>query len=335
MAAASRGRLRTTPPKAPFDVPEELRRNQHLVSKGYQRNFADGEVVTILDPRTGQVIWPRRNIKTNWRAVDFLSVIRADGVDDSLERDFDRMEGMFLRAVRQIRLHEALTADQKEALDALAATHLVRSRAFHDAHDRVVKSTLQRGWPGLAERDDAVQVFIRDRGRPPEPGELEALVAAVGREFASSPDLFPNGVRNTGAGIHEQLGKWTVQLAGSAENLPGFILPDHPVVHGSRAKGRFGFRDAGAIGDADVVAVPISRRLVAFYTGEAVPDVQISTKTQMRWFNALLLHGADREVACHPDDKLETARLVRARDRYPPERFGTHALRSWVRGRKP
>lgn len=309
-------------------VSEGPRRNQHLVSKGYQRNFADGHWLAVLDANTGEIVCPQRSIKSNWRVTDFISVVSPDGdVDDSLEREFARSERVFLNVIREIRLHKPVTADQKAALDALAATHAVRSLSFSRAHDAAVRTVIEQLGPGLAGDERAVGLFARERGRPPGPGELEEIVAAVAIDFAEMPDLLVSGVRRVAAGLQQLLNKWTIQLVGSARGLPGFVLPDHPVVHGRRSEGRFGFRDAGAIGDADLIVVPISRYLVAFYSGDRLRDVQVRTKNGVRWVNSLLLRGADGEVACHPDDAQETSRLIRDLDRYPPRKLDTVTLR--------
>jgi hypothetical protein len=127
--------------------------------------------------------------------------------------------------------------------------------------------------------------------------------------------------------LKEFLAKTTVQLVGSFKALPGFILPDHPVVHGKRDEGKFGFLSGGAIGDADTIVVPISRHLVAFYSSKHSWDVQIRTKKGVRWVNSLLLQGAQSEVACHPDDARETHRLIRDRGLYRPEKFDTIFIR--------
>lgn len=307
---------------------EELRRKQHLVSKGYQSNFADGKWLAVLDAHSGQLVSSRRSIEVNWRVADFLSVVSPDGdVDDSLEREFAQSEQVFLNRIREIELHIPMNAARKNALDALAATHLVRSLAFASAHDTAVRRTIEQRAPALARDERAVKMFIRDKGRHPEPGELEATVAAAALAFAESPDLRASSIRSVAAGAQQLLGKWTTQLVGSAEGLPGFVLPDHPVLHGRRTEGRFGFHDAGAIGDADLIIVPISRRLVAFYSGSRPVDLQLHTKKSVRWINSLLVRGARSEVACHPDDAQETSRLIRGSDRYPPERFDSVTLR--------
>lgn len=306
---------------------DNLRRNQHLVSKGYQRNFAQGQSIAVLDARTGEVVSPRRSISINWRVSDFLSVISPDGVvDDSLEREFARSEQVFLNVIRHIEVHRPLSEAQKSALDALTATHAIRSLSFSIAHESAV-SSVEQGALGLAQDVRAREFFLRDKGRPPKRGELDALVAAVARDFAESPDLLASGIRRVSRGLQELLGNYSIQLVASSEDLPGFILADHPVLHGRMSEGRFGFRDAGAFGDADVLAVPIGRRLVAFYSAKSLPDVLIRTKKGVRWVNSLLLRGAQSEVACHPEDALETSRLIRGASRYPPEEFDSVTIR--------
>jgi hypothetical protein len=191
----------------------------------------------------------------------------------------------------------------------------------------VAVSSIEQGSVGIAQDVRAVEAFTRDKGRPPNPGELEAVIAAAASDFAASPDLLASGIRRVAGGLQQLLGKWTIQLVGSSVDLPGFVLADHPVLHGRRSEGRFGFRDAGAIGDADLVVVPISRRLVAFYSARNLTDVRIRTKKGVRWVNSLLLRGAQSEVACHPDDAQETSRLIRDADRYPPTKFDSITIR--------
>lgn len=304
-------------------MPEKPRRRQHLVSKGYQRNFAaDNTWVTVLDSSTGQILCPRRSIGANWRIDDFISVIFPDGsVDDALEREFGERERVFLRLVRQIQLNHPVSAANKAALDDLAAVHLARNSAFQVAHQRIVRGTMEQVWPRLAQDQRLLSRFTQQWGRAPEPGELEAIVASTGDAFVSSPDFFTSGVQRVAEGLLPLFAKWTVQLVGCADNLPGFVLADNPVVHGKRGEGLFGFLHAGAIGDADIMAVPISRRLVAFYCRSHSPDILIRTKKSLQWVNSLLLRVAQREVLCHPDDAQETSRLIQNIDRYPAAKF--------------
>jgi hypothetical protein len=307
---------------------EPLRRQQHLVSKGYQRNFSDGNCVSLIDVHTGAVLHPRRSIERNWRFPDFVSVLTPDGgVDDSLEREFARDERVILNVIRELSLSTKVTREQKDALDKLAAIHLVRSFSFAERHEAVVKSWLANGALDIASDPTAIALFTRDKGRPPVPGELEAIVATSAHEFAARPDLLAGGIRRGKRAIPEILSKSSVQLIGLHGSLPGFILPDHPILHGKRDRGLFGFRQAGAVGDADLIVAPIHRRLVAFYSRRRLPNIEIMTKNGACVVNALLMRSAAKEVVCHPDDAHATSQLVRNIDRYPAEKFDTFRIR--------
>ncbi len=303
---------------------DSYRRAQHLVSKGYQHNFADGWRVAVLDARTGAVIDGRRRIQENWTVDDFLSVEQPDGsLDDGLERDYARREQRFLNEVRAIAANTVITDKRKAAIDALAAAHLARSQSFAEAHRLAAMEALDEAPDRLARDPRALAAFVKQYGRAPQAGELQAIVAAAARKFAAEPDLFPSGVRRVDAGIREMLGKWTVQLVELADTLPGLVLPDNPVLHGRRSEGRFGFRAGVAIGDADTIIVPIRRRLAALYSGQPVATVRVTTLASLRWINSLLLRSALTEVACHPDDAQEVSRLIKNLDRYPPHLFDT------------
>lgn len=309
-------------------VAEPPRRKQHLVSRGYQANFASAGMVTVLDVRTGRVVERSRSIRRNWRVDDFLSVVSAAGViDDSLEREFGRRERVFLNAVRRLEPFKPLTDEQKRSLDALVATHLARSGSFAAAHGRVAQGAAQSSVPRLALDDRVVRSFHRERGRAPEPGELEGIIAASARAFLSDPRLLSSGIKRVSAGIEDLLAPLHVQLVALDSHLPGFALADMPVLHGRRTEGIFGFGAPVAVGDADIIVVPVMRRLAAFYTADPLPDVCVKTKNAWCWINALFLHGAAAEVACHPDDALDVARLIRDVDRYPPGRFDSVTIR--------
>jgi Protein of unknown function (DUF4238) len=298
------------------------------VSKGYQRNFADEVWLSILDVHTGAVINPRQSIKSNWRVPDFLSVKGAEEeVDDALEREFAKDERVILNVVRDIRPFTKLASEQRRALDRLTVIHLVRSLSFQQKHAAVVTRFLSDDAPNIARNPELAARFERERGRKPNDGELEALVAEQAQELAAAPDLLAGGVRRGASVLDQLLARWTVQLVGVDETLPGLVLADHPVLHGQRAWGRFGFHSAGAIGDSDIILVPIRRHVAACYSASQLPDVRINTRNGVHWINSLLIRGADKEVACHPDDAMPTSRLIRNLDRYPPARFDATTIR--------
>ena len=123
------------------------RQRQHLVSRGYQQNFADDHRVAVLDAQTGATLDPRRPTRSNWRVDDFLTVVDPTGHrDDSLEREFAKTERATLGQIRDI-TRTRISLEQRRALDLLAAVHLVRSESFVAVHGQVTGAFLTIGQP--------------------------------------------------------------------------------------------------------------------------------------------------------------------------------------------
>lgn len=311
---------------------EEQRRLQHLVSKGYQANFADGLWVSILDAKSGAVLEAKKSIRVNWRLEDFLSVITTeddkDVVDDELEKEFAKRERVFLNRVRDITPSKKATPEQKEALDLLAAVHLVRSLAFRERRETVADEWLSRlGQQRALANPELLRRFIAEKHRQPRSGELEAMVKQAAEALGHAPDRHVNGIRYGAARLKELFDSWTIQLITIDESLPGVVLADHPILFGSNTAGQFGFQSAGPVGEAEIIIVPIKRRLAACYSPTQLRHRTIVTKAGLDWINSLLIRGAVEEVACHPDDAVATSRLIRNLDRYPPAGFNTARLR--------
>lgn len=307
--------------------PEPTRTLQHLVSRGYQQNFADVRSVSVINSKTGVIVDERRPTKTNWRVPDFLSVMNADGEpDDALEREFARDERVILNRVRDIRAFANVSDEQKHAVDLLTAIHIVRSRSYEKRHDEVVTRWLTNDASQIAHSPELQARFVASEGRQPGPGELERMVAEQAFTLGRDPNLHPDGVRYGATRLGQLFSTWYLQLIDIDLRVPGLVLPDHPIVHGRIGLGLFGF-DAGPVGESDTVLVPITRRLAGVYSPSRLPDVRIETKKGVDWINSLLLRAAMKEVACHPDDALATTRLIRNLDRYPPEGFKQAVLR--------
>jgi hypothetical protein len=92
-------------------------------------------------------------------------------------------------------------------------------------------------------------------------------------------------------------------LAGLFEPIttPSFAARSS-ALRGKLTERLFGFRNARAVGDADLIAVPVRRRLVAIYSRRRVPNIHLKTKAGALQISALLLRSAAAEVACHPDE---------------------------------
>jgi Protein of unknown function (DUF4238) len=149
------------------------RQRQHLVSRGYQQNFADDHRVAVLDARSGATLDPRRPTRSNWRVDDFLTVVDPTGHrDDSLERDFAKTERTTLGQIRDIK-RPRISLEQRRALDRLAAVHLVRSESFVAVHGQVTDAFFDN-WPGN---------YLRTRDR--DWRKYSYLIAAGNRNQAS------------------------------------------------------------------------------------------------------------------------------------------------------
>ncbi|WP_285601368.1 DUF4238 domain-containing protein [Kineosporia sp. NBRC 101731] len=300
---------------------EPLRRRQHLVSKGYQANFADGKFLTILDSLTGNIVETRRSIESNWRKTDFLTVQPTDGnANDSLERRFSRDEKKVLNQIRLIE-KPTISDQQRASLDLLAAIHLVRSESYAVRHEQVSREYLENCVPEFMSHPEIEHRFLASNGRQPNDDELESLIAQQARKLLNSPDLLANSIRHGRRSLPNLFSQWKVQLVTSPPHLPGFVLADQPVVHAQRYKNRFGFKAGLAVGDADLVMAPIHRRLLACYTHKALFNATLSTKQRWSMVNAALCRNALTEVACHPDDAREVKSLIRNIDRYPASKL--------------
>jgi hypothetical protein len=107
------------------------------------------------------------------------------------------------------------------------------------------------------------------------------------------------------------------------------VLADQPVLHARPDEGRYGFASQLALGDADLIIMPIRRRLVAFYTARPLVNRHFTLKTEtgLRVINAALCRNALKEVACHPDDARDVSNVIRHVDRYPASALTDGALK--------
>jgi hypothetical protein len=97
----------------------------------------------------------------------------------------------------------------------------------------------------------------------------------------------------------------------------GFVLADQPVLHARPDEERYGFASQLALGDADLIMMPIQRRLLACYTGQPLLNFTLKTKRGLRIVNAALCRNAVKEIACHRDDVREASYVMQHINQYP------------------
>ena len=299
---------------------------QHLVSKGYQANFASrpSKRVTILEPSTGRVIENERPISTNWRIPEYTSTLAGNGdsPDNKLERFFGSIEVKVLNEIRRIDpTHRG--ESQRQAVIQLFAMHLVRNETYRHAHDRIMLEVVDADLTSLTKDSKSIQRIEEYLGHAVKVEEVAALIRAFPGRAQESNDLHVDNMRNSFERIAEILSVFHLQIITSDGLDHGFALGDVPVVHYQTTSNRYGIRDGLAIGDADLIIGPLTRTTaVALSRVERKPLV-LSTKKTLQCINAVFARSALRELACHPEDAHQIRRTCEHLDRFPVRKLLT------------
>ncbi len=283
--------------------------NDHIVSRGWQKNFANElHQVAVLDILARRVVPRDRPIKNNFAERGFMTYVSPSGeVLRDADKAFQQIERRVLNKVREVGVRSRVTDDHREAVVQLFTIHLVRSQAFRDSQFAVLNKAepdFVRDWPKNPKLLEKYQLHL---GRLPYPGEVEALVMQWFAAQRSGGVVFESLDHSIDT-IVNVLRKWQLQVVACPDSLPGFVLGDVPVVHANLALKKFGFRDGLAVGDADVIMAPISRRVLVCFSKEPRRPATITTKQSLRTLNSLTFRVARREVACHPHDGADAQR---------------------------
>jgi Protein of unknown function (DUF4238) len=287
---------------------------QHFVSKGYQKNFADDrQRVDVIDRQTGNLVEALRPTKRNWVSSHWSSIRLPDGLlDNRMEEEFAKIEASCLRRVREMSTKNCGPEFRGSVIN-LFAVHLVRSEALANAR----RQLFLREIPGINEElaldPKVIGAFVEQYRRRPRTGELIEMVNVASQEHEDSNRWKVQALVDGHNSIATLLDRHFIQIVESAPGLPGFVLADVPIIHADTATNRIGFRGQVAVGDADLVCGPLTRRTVVFFTAKRLPPLMIRTKKKVDEINNFFVHSALQEVACHPSDRLALQRLVRSR----------------------
>jgi hypothetical protein len=285
----------------------------HLVSAGYQRNFGTADRrLDIVDPRSGEVIKLGRAIRRNWRREHWHSVIdpTTGSIDTELEETFAKLESRVLDEVRRVRIGH-LTPEQVSAIINLFAIHIARSEMLRLWSDDLSRRVLPNIIREVSSSPEARVRFEAQFGRPPEAGELDAIAQQISDQRSASGEWRRDTIAHNHDGVVDRLTSLHVQIVEVDDSLPGLAIGDVPVVHANLGDGRFGYRDRLAIGDADLIMGPLTRRALACFSATRDANVCITTKRKLNDVISLLVRASVREVACHPDDRLNLQRVCR------------------------
>ena len=289
--------------------------NDHIVSKGWQFNFANAlHQVAVADVASCRIVRDDRPIKKNFAERGFMTHTDADG---GRSRDADEVvraiERIVLNQVRDIAVEFRITEEHREAVIELFSIHLVRSQAFRDSQFALINEMEPEFMRDYPNDPKVLERFRYHLGRLPYPGEVASMVA---RWFARqrSGDVVFDTIESNINNIKRVLGKWHLQVVGNGERLPGFVLGDVPVVHADLISQRFGFRDGLAVGDANVIMAPLSPRVLVCFANQERRPMTLTTKQSVRTLNSMTIRVALREVACHPNDAADLQRACQSVD---------------------
>lgn len=293
--------------------------NDHWVSKGYQKHFADNmHRVAILDTRRGKVI-TKRPIKGNFCRRGFTTYLDRTGrTNRQLELAFSGIEGYVLNQIRTIS-PDNCGPDEIAAVANLFAIHMVRNPTFKNMHEKIMREFRANSIPGFAEREDLLARFEAQFERQPNDGEIQQLVFNTYDDFASDPATAVESTARQHDQIAERLNQFYMQLITIAPGLPGFAIGDVPIVHAQTSSGKYGFRDRLAVLDANLIIAPLDRTTAACFTAKPFPTTILDSRQDVDTINAVFIRAALNEVACHPDEAQYLEEVCSQLDQLPIE----------------
>lgn len=275
------------------------RKGHHVVSRGYQRLFAQGERLNLIDKET--MTYLPVGTRDAFKRRHFSSYLR-DGVwSDELEDEWCAREDVSLPAARRLTAGMGTRGD-REVVKILAAIHYVRSYSYEKAVGDLLHG-MRRREPERIAAVERVQAGFRDEfGREPADGEIEDIVrerlgdAIEGRSFII--EQMADGFGKT----FDILEPFHVQLVWPNSRQLDFVFADTPLVH-SHDDGRVGMLGGVPLGDATQAYFPLSPRLLALFTAKpfadcALADDQVVELNRRTWDVAL------RHLGAHPKTRI-------------------------------
>ena len=283
------------------------RKHHHVVSEGYQRLFADGSSIVLVDKHT--LIARRVGTKGAFAKKHFCSYIRDGTWSDEIEDEWSWRESATLPCARRLIAGGREPAD-RNTLKTLAAIHYVRSFGFEAILEGIMVNQRASLPKRFAAKQSARDAFMADYGRQPALGEIEQLVDEQwlhhfgGRTFL---------VREMAEGYNKTMAMLEplhVQLVWPHRRGREFVFGDIPVVHYTDA-GRLGAipgdgRRPVALGNSDHIFFPLAPRLGALFTSRPFADAPL-THDQVEMLNRKSWALAMRFLGAHPATNVKRA----------------------------
>lgn len=272
------------------------KKRHHVVSRGLQRHFAAGEQILLVDKVT-------RTAKSVGTADAFLeprfnSVLTDAGWDQTLENEWARVEGLALPAARRLATGDE-KPDDRHFVKVVVAIHIARSLTFRDwQHEIVQQVALDLGLKMEAD-ETATHLFERSYNRPPEPGEIRALIDRAMDQAGKTQGLRAERMAHFYTKSLEYVENCTVQLLYTIGQME-WVIGDTPVVLANNDLTRLHALKQLAVFEASVIYMPIGRRVaITFHGDECPPDQHVPVSGCQR-INGIMWRNCQRFLACHP-----------------------------------
>jgi hypothetical protein len=275
------------------------RHRHHVVSRGFQRFFAQGERLLLIDKRTRTY----KEVGTRGTFVEshFNSWKAETGWDDTLEDEWQRIEGLVLPLLRLL-VGDTGTQPQREAAKALAALHFARSYSLREMQAFVGKKVVEDAGSRFAADPVFVKQYAEQVGHAPGPGDIETYVADRWSDLTSNGLFIQERTVHAYHFAKDHFAPLHVQFLHSHPRID-FVLGDTPLIVGDRNLFKVSIRERIALGDAERIWMPVTRTCSMSLWGpehNTPEDVRL-TAAEVQKLNWLTWRAAERFVVCHPD----------------------------------
>ena len=278
-----------------------MTRHQHYVSRSYQRGFADGKRIILVDKhnRTRREV----GIGDAFVARSHSSFTDMNGrIRNELEEKWGKIENLSSKQIRRVMQDNMeLDVDVTNAIKASAALHFARSQSIREVTPRL-EHDFYLEYAKEAELNVSYrQQFFMENGREPLEGELADLVLSRAKYMIGSNFDQVNRMEHIYNQLLEIFDPYYVQLIRPMRGQAGFSFSDSPLVNHCRRTDRIGPSEGLAIGDSDLLLIPLARYLCVAFTATQEPHV-IVKPSQVESINHLTWRSAARFVGHHPKE---------------------------------
>lgn len=270
-----------------------MARRHHVVSKGYQRGFADSDDrILLVDKVTGEA--RPVSVRDSFVRRGFNLRRDAEGEDEELEDEWARLESGAIPIVRSVAASGNIDKRADLELKVLLAVHFARSFESRRIYEDLFQDHRRR----VLENVDAEklrQAFYQDHGRHPSDEELKAAMQTFLDDWHRSNQFFIERMVEFHNWLLEFLRPKHLQAVRARAGPVEFITGDVPVVRCSND----GRQINVAILDADTIYFPIGRWCAVAVSTKPRGAVLLD-RIGVAKCNSLIWRSSQRHIACHP-----------------------------------